>query len=453
MDGFSEGIFPENGMVDIEEVEEKHCGSVYDAVEDADGAVDEIMQEVNNDDSKAAITAKSLVQGIDSESDAVSSTAALTQENAMKSVIQAVNALVTVSFACRLSRMLCFETVCCRLHILFPVRLYSSTSIPTYIHTKMNLSITNTQEARAVIQAAGNSSATMVATTNSTSTAMVSFEEFHVVAKSAYQCLANALRYLLLPTSPTSSEHLQSLGKELYLLVWNNPCVFSDSGLLQTAENNSSFNTTSNPNQHRSQDPSTHHQGACSAYVRHVSATLVLIHCFAFQKQINNEDEGSMTHQPVILEETTTHEQLSFGLVTFLRAGRAMMNYAENPLATYHTLSLALTFWKGLQKYHELQKEEIDPKYMEDAFDVYSLLPDAAYLVFLLYTKEHKQIIGSPDHVGTLINDLFEFVQTYCLPATPKHSSPTKEHQTTTASLLCIQRFFPILARLAYKVS
>ncbi len=101
MDDFSEGIFPENGMVDIEEVEEQNCGSVYDTVEDANDAVDEIMQEMNNDDSKAAITAKSLVQGIGSEHVAISSTASLTQENAMNSMVQAVNALVTVSFACR----------------------------------------------------------------------------------------------------------------------------------------------------------------------------------------------------------------------------------------------------------------------------------------------------------------------------------------------------------------
>jgi hypothetical protein len=326
----------------------------------------------------------------------------------------------------------------------------------------MLLKILSSQDVRVVIEAGNKALTSMYATgvandsrISHLSSDVVSYERLHEVSKRAHQCVVDALPNLLRSTgSPStlssqeaSKKCLCSLGRELYSLLRDNPLVFRDSGFSLAAKESRYSGTNSNISLCRSQDPSKHHQGACSAYVRYVSGILVLIDCISYT---NLQD---VADQSIILKDTTACEQLTFGLATFLRAGRAMMNYAENPFATYDTLSLALIFWKGLQKYHEIQKQEIDTKHVDDAFDAYSLLPDAAYLVYICHTEERQIFVGSPIHVRELIDNICDFLNSCCLLTLHQNSSPTEEQQNPTISLLCIQRFLPTLARLAYKVS
>jgi hypothetical protein len=326
----------------------------------------------------------------------------------------------------------------------------------------MQLKISLSQEVRAVIEAGNKAFTSMYATdvadesrTSHLSSDVVSYERLHAVSKNARQCLVDALPNLLrlngspstLSSHEASDECLCSLGRELYSLLRDNPLVFRDSDFSLADRESRHSGTNSNMSNCRSQDPSKHHQGACSAYVRYTSGILVLIDCISYK---NLQD---VADQSIILKDTTACEQLTFGLATFLRAGRAMMNYAENPSATYDTLSLALIFWKGLQKYHELQKQELDAKHVDDAFDAYSLLPDAALLVYTCHTVERQRIVGSPIHLRKLIDDICDFLNSCCLLTLHQNSSPTEEQQNPTISILCIQKFLPALARLAYKVN
>ena len=305
---------------------------------------------------------------------------------------------------------------------------------------------------------------TTTATTTMTSSQYnhpaISYEKLHAVAKSAHQCLTDTLRLLTASGSDSNSERsngthdvnvntsksLQSLGQTLYTLIRNNPRAFRDSSPSFAADNGSVGNN-SHQGQVSSQESMHHqHEGAASAYMRHVSATLVLINCFSF----GNHDD--VRKCPSLL---ASQEKLIFGLITFVRAGRAMLIYAENPLAAYDTLFLAISCWKELHQQQQKATNIIErqsDQYLDAAFHAYSLLPDAAYLVYSC--MEPKQIVGSPHHVLQLINDLSEFVQNHCLPL--PHNPPCSQKQqtqTSTASLLFIQKFLPTLARLAYKVS
>lgn len=320
------------------------------------------------------------------------------------------------------------------------------------------------QEVRAVIEA-GNIGLTSAHVADESRTShlsldVISYERLHAVSKHAYQCLVDALPYLLrstgrptiLPSQEASNECLCSLGRDLYSLVRDNPLAFRDSGYAQATRGSRYSSPNSNTHHCSSQDQSKHHQGACSAYVRNISGVLVLLDCFCYNK-VKDREAGRLAEQSIILKDTTSREQLIFGLATFLRAGRSMMNYAENPSAAYDTLSLVLIFWKGLQKYHEQDNQMIDIKHIDNAFDTYSLLPDAAYLVYMSHTEEPQRIIGSPIHVRKLIDDISDFLNSCCLLTQRQNSSPTEEQQNPNMSLVSIFRFLPSLARLAYKVS
>lgn len=289
---------------------------------------------------------------------------------------------------------------------------------------------------------------------------VISYERLHAVSKHAYQCLVDALPNLLrstgrstiLPSQEASNEWLCSLGRDLYSLVRENPLAFRDSGYGEATRESRYSSPNSNMHPCSLQDQLKHQQGACSAYVRNISGVLVLLDCFGYNN-LQDREAVSLVEQSILLKETTSYEQLTFGLATFLRAGRAMMTYAENPSAAYDALSLVLCFWKGLQKYHEQDNQVIDIKHIDDAFDAYSLLPDAAYLVYTSPTAERQRMIGSPIHVRKLIDDISDFLNSCCLLTQHQNSSPTEKQQNPNMSLVSIFRFLSSLARLAYKVS
>lgn len=309
------------------------------------------------------------------------------------------------------------------------------------------------KEARAVIDASSSFA-------GDSGQHFVSYEKLHMAAKSAHRCIVDAIPFLPKsdcvsdgrngnisnPNGPTHKS-LQSSGQMLYSLVRSNPLAFRDSSSPSLAAEVDGDIMGKDCQDKILQDPlQQQHQGAASAYVRHVSATLVLIYCFRFEDNYDRE----LQKMPSLV---ASQEQLTFGLVTFVRAGRAMMNFAENPVAAYDTLFLAVQFWKELQRYqNQSTKNEHHSKHLNEAFDAYSLLPDAAYLV---YTYVEEKVIGSPHHLLQLIDDLNGFVQKHCHSHLPcSQQNQTKYDSipfTSTAPILCIEKFLPTLARLAYK--
>jgi len=297
------------------------------------------------------------------------------------------------------------------------------------------------------------------------------YAKLHRIAESTHQCLTifqlSTLENSTRIHAEQNQDKLRTTGRKLWMIVRSHPHVFRDHAVDNDKE-----------------EGHQQHRAAASGYIRAIATTLVLINCISSMPQ-DLTSTTTRTLGPLLMDVTRAKlDEVEFGLKTFSRAGRAILAFATNPFAAYLTLSLAVSCWNAIAKAAQgsnigvvAETEEelaIAKKNVEEAFDAYALLPDAASMLQLSSpdnkndwtTSQYMQgntlkldwcdNIGSSDHIVDLVNRVNEFVLQWCLPnmAEQKESKiNTGMQKNSVSSLVCIQRFLPSLARLAYKVS
>mmetsp|Transcript_14255 Transcript_14255/g.21073 ORF Transcript_14255/g.21073 Transcript_14255/m.21073 type:complete len:1526 (-) Transcript_14255:365-4942(-) len=277
--------------------------------------------------------------------------------------------------------------------------------------------------------------------------------------------------------STPNNEHrdrFRNVGRSIWMTIRSHPVVFSDAKQLHNKD-----------------------KASAGGFIRAIAARLILMDgirthnlmipsvidsCSSEIVDVDEEGDEDDAHKQTTSARryACSTDELEFGLKCFSRSGRALLQNANDSdldscLAAYSTLELANQCWKALVKScgDDSDEEELQQRLnqnLEEAFDAAALLPDAASLVNAStppsnqhgeannndpkahgaesssistnerVTLKQLKMIGTPDHIVTLLQNLDELV-----------SSHSMDQRNNTNQVAMIQRFIPTLARAAYK--
>jgi hypothetical protein len=131
----------------------------------------------------------------------------------------------------------------------------------------------------------------------------------------------------------------------------------------------------------------------------------------------------------------------------FSRAGKAILTHSKvDPQASYNTLSLAASCFHKINELSATNGEAAEElkDLLDEAFDAFSLLPNAASLFSGKVSDEIPHdwpslVIGHLKQAKKLLDD-------FC-------NLSTDDGRLTVSNVAILQRYLPSLARLCYKVS
>ena len=292
---------------------------------------------------------------------------------------------------------------------------------------------------------------------------------------------------------------LRDIGKKLWSLVCTNPNFFYD-----FVNESSAFRDDKSRNHEReSQDPIIGEQeslsqqklrAASSGYIRAISARLILIdtiityhrnvpklklnkeHFFLSTETERSKEQGwnQSDHWQSL---TKISEDLEFGIKALSRAGRSILAHSSSPQLAYTVLSLAADCWESLNEIVQTTRQKngntnedtfdkistIKSETIEEAFESYMLLPDAASLTqkrmvsdqseTITYDKTNYQTKCSSDDIIQQLHRAEHFVLSH-------ETTSDRENQTTmtceslntgTSNLTLVQLYYPSIAQLASK--
>ena len=254
--------------------------------------------------------------------------------------------------------------------------------------------------------------------------------------------LASSSTLSLTPTTKEERETLRGIGRNIWMTVRAYPDTFGD------REDTASEEILE-----------TNDRVTSSGYIRLVAARLVLLDWIGTK---------SYKYPTLIPNFSTTSglfpKELEFGLRTFSRAGRAILSRSTATKDAYCALLLSSQCWDALHhiRTRVLTNDEADSmtisaasiaqENIDDAFDVFLLLPDAAHGAIIGTCSDQKNKESNEEYVEQSpalreLKGLESFVKTHCIEA----GNEKDDVVAPNLSLASVQRYLPSLARTAYK--
>eukprot|EP00804_Cyclotella_cryptica_P000737 CCRYP_001018-RA/>CCRYP_001018-RA protein AED:0.02 eAED:0.02 QI:978/1/1/1/0.71/0.62/8/2038/1234 len=188
------------------------------------------------------------------------------------------------------------------------------------------------------------------------------------------------------------------------------------------------------------------YQAIAGGYVRAVVARLVFLDYI--DTRCNAGSAPRLHAVSVECERKPAVKELVFGLKVFLRAGKAILAHCRNdPRASHDNLSLAASCFyliKQMSRNNREAAEELKDL-LDEAFDTFSLLPNAASQFGENADKSSDDMVG--DWPSLLIGHLKRaksLLDDFC-------DLSSDDSHMTVSQVAILQRYLPSLARLCYK--
>eukprot|EP00986_Skeletonema_menzelii_P015530 scaffold11957_cov146-Skeletonema_menzelii.AAC.2 len=240
------------------------------------------------------------------------------------------------------------------------------------------------------------------------------------------------------------------LCRDLWKIIRTNPDLFNDV-ISDVTTTNFDIGASSSLEQKRQ-------RAIAGGYIRTIAVRLIFLEYIDTRcskgcpPTIHDGRDDNKAHSP-------SPKELVFGLKVLSKGGRAILQHGKNARDSHDTLSLAISCFNVLSRMTQSNGEaanELKDVLLDEAFDVYSALPNAAALfeeephVDMAMkdddasTQAHSSGVNWPTIVLQHLEAAKSFIDEHCNDALNNESkSPLK--------YAALQRFLPQLARLCFK--